>query len=467
MLKSRLIQVLRTFNKKEFRDFNKWVNSPFHNQREDVIALYTYLLTNNQLFEDGLLDKALVFSKIYPNEEFDDSKMRQVMHFLFKAVEEFLFFQKESANEIKRKLSLLKTYKERKLDKSFLKIQKDISSYFSRAENPSENDLLNKYHFQKEVVDFNSKIKRSQELNLQELTDTYDEAFITEKLKHACLVLSHQRVFNKNYNIGLLSEILEFSEKTNLLDNPRIGIHYYLYKILNNNQVDDFYTLKRYLNEIKSIPIAEVRDAYLHSINFCISQMNTGNEIFINEAFELYKNAIEKKIIIEKNILSRWAYRNTISIALRLKEYDWAENFIENYNQYLEEEYRESFLYYNYAKLYYAKKDYTKVMDLIQKYEFNDVLINLDAKTMLLKIYYESDEFKVLESLLESMRAFIQRKKILGYHKELYKNIVKYAKKLLKVNPYSKAQKEKLKAEIEAAKPLTEKAWLLKQLSEL
>ena len=45
--------------------------------------------------------------------------------------------------------------------------------------------------------------------------------------------------------------------------------------------------------------------------------------------------------------------------------------------------------------------------------------------------------------------------------------MVRYTKKLLKVNPYSRAQKEKLKAEIEAAKPLTEKAWLLKQLAEL
>ena len=467
MLKSRLIQVLRTFTKKEFRELNKWVNSPFHNQREDVIALYSYLITDNHLFEDSLLNKEFISNKVYPNEKFDDSKMRQVMHFLFKAVEEFLFFQKESANEINKKLTLLKVYKERKLGKSFSKTQKDIESYFQKAINPSEEDLLNKYHFQKEIVEFNSQIKRSQELNLQALTDNYDKVLIVEKLKHACLILSHQRVYNTNYKIGFLSEILGFTELNNLLDNPRIGIHYYLYRILSENKVEDYYILKKYLMEITSIPKIEIKDAYLLSINFCISQMNTGNEVFLNEAFELYKTGIEKKIIIENNVLSRWAFNNTISIALRLKEYDWVEIFIKNYNQYLEDKYRDNFLHFNYAKLYYAKKNYEKVMDVIQKYEFNDVLINLDAKTMLLKIYYELDEFKVLESLLESMRAFIQRKKILGYHKDLYKNIVKYTKKLLKVNPYSNTQKEKLKAEIEAAKPLKEKAWLLKQLAEL
>ena len=149
MLKSRLIQILRTFTKKEFRELNKWVNSPFHNQREDVIALYNYLITANNLYDDNLLGKPLVFSKIYPNEDFDDSKMRQVMHFFFKTIEEFLFFQKESTEEIKKKLSLLKIYKERKLDKSFYKTQKDIENFFQKKMHPRENDLFFKYQFEK------------------------------------------------------------------------------------------------------------------------------------------------------------------------------------------------------------------------------------------------------------------------------------------------------------------------------
>jgi len=468
MLKSRLIQVLRTFNKKELREFKKWVQSPFHNQREDVIKLYDYLIESSNLLNDNLLDKSFVFPRIYPNEKFDDSKMRQVMHFLFKAMEEYLFYQEENTNEIKKKLSLLKIYRERKLDKSFLKIQKDIESYFLKAKNPNEDDFFNEYLLRKEGVKFNSKISRSQELNLQNFSDSYDKAFIAEKLKHACLIISHQRVFNIQYEIGLLDEVLNFIEKNNLLDSLRIGIQYYSYKILRENNVDDFYKLKSYLEKVENVPDIEVREAYIYSINFCISQMNTGNEVFVQEAFNLYKNGIEKKILIENNILSRWTFNNIVGIALRLKEYEWVKSFIENYNQYLEEKYRESFFHFNYAKLYYTKGDYNKTLDVIQKYEFKDVLINISAKTMLLKIYYELNEFLVLESLLESMRAYIQRKKEVGNkRKSNYKNIIRYTKKLLKVNPYSKAQKEKLKVEIEAAKPLTEKAWLLKQLAEL
>lgn len=467
MLKSRLIQVLRTFNKKELRELKKWVQSPFHNQREDVITLYDYLTESTNLFNDNLLDKAFIFPRIYPNEKFDDSKMRQVMHFLFKAMEEYLFFQKESQNEIKKKISLLKVYGERYLDKAFNKTQKDIENHMQKALNPKEDDLINYYQFQKEVGDFKSKIKRSQELNLQELTDAYDRAYIAEKLKHACLILSHQRVYNAQYEIGLLEEILAFTEKNNLLENQRIGIHYYLYKILSENKVEDFYLLKEYLAEVTAIPKIEIRDAYIYSINFCASQINSGNKIFLKEAFLLYKNGIEKEVFIENKILSKWTFKNAVVVALKLKEFEWVENFIQNYSQFLEEKHQKGFLYFNYAMLYYETGNYEKALDVIHKYEFKDILINIESRMILIKIYYEADEFKILESQLESMRAYLQRKKVIGYHKEVYKNIIRYTKKLLKVNPYSKAQKEKLKLEIETAKPLTEKAWLLKQLAEL
>jgi hypothetical protein len=91
----------------------------------------------------------------------------------------------------------------------------------------------------------------------------------------------------------------------------------------------------------------------------------------------------------------------------------------------------------------------------------------MTAKTMLLKMYYEQDELDALESLLESMRTYMQRKKVIGYHKTNYKNFIRYTKKLLKVNPYNKLLVERLRKEIETTNPLTEQEWLLRQLGQL
>jgi tetratricopeptide (TPR) repeat protein len=169
-------------------------------------------------------------------------------------------------------------------------------------------------------------------------------------------------------------------------------------------------------------------------------------------------------ILIENQIVSRWTFLNVILIGLRLKEFDWAGIFIKQYQQFLEPRYRENFVHYCQARLLYEQKKYKEAQRLLVQVEYDDMLINLNAKSMLLKMFYEEEELDALESLLESMRTYLQRKEVIGYHKANYQNIIRYTKKLLRVTPRNKEQKEKLRQEIQHANPLTEKEWLLEML---
>ena len=90
MENSQLIAVLKTFSAKEIRDFKRWLASPFHNQRKDVIQLFNYLIKNDHLNDKKYLAKEKIFKKIFPKEPYDDAKMRQTMHFLLKQVEDYI-----------------------------------------------------------------------------------------------------------------------------------------------------------------------------------------------------------------------------------------------------------------------------------------------------------------------------------------------------------------------------------------
>ena len=86
---------------------------------------------------------------------------------------------------------------------------------------------------------------------------------------------------------------------------------------------------------------------------------------------------------------------------------------------------------------------------------------------MLLKIYYILGEYDALESLIEAMRSFVQRKEALSTaHKALVKNIIQLMKKLLHLNPYSKTQVEKFRAAVKEANPIQEqeRMWFLQQI---
>ena len=121
MENTQLIAVLRTFSKKECREFSKWLCSPFFNQRKDVLDLFRYLTKADHLYEAKFLDKERVYKKVFPREPYDDAKMRQSIHFLLKQVESYLTFQTFQDEPFLDELLLARVYRRRKLDKSFLR----------------------------------------------------------------------------------------------------------------------------------------------------------------------------------------------------------------------------------------------------------------------------------------------------------------------------------------------------------
>ncbi|MGK0390935.1 MAG: hypothetical protein ACI94Y_003695 [Maribacter sp.] len=90
---------------------------------------------------------------------------------------------------------------------------------------------------------------------------------------------------------------------------------------------------------------------------------------------------------------------------MKLKEFYWIESFIYDYKKYLDVATKEDSFNFNLAKFYFEKKDYGTVMPLLIQTKYDDVLHNLGAKMMLVKMYYELKEFDALENLLEIFKS--------------------------------------------------------------
>lgn len=102
-------------------------------------------------------------------------------------------------------------------------------------------------------------------------------------------------------------------------------------------------------------------------------------------------------------------FRNIIIAALRVKQYAWVENFIENYKIYVHPKYRDNAVYFSLARLEINRENYDKVLEYLQLINYEDVWYQLGAKTMQITAYYELKEFDALESLLNAYKMFITR----------------------------------------------------------
>jgi hypothetical protein len=92
-------------------------------------------------------------------------------------------------------------------------------------------------------------------------------------------------------------------------------------------------------------------------------------------------------------------------------------------------------------------------------------LFNLAIKTIALKTYFELGEIDLLESHMDAMQNYIRRKKDIGYHRELYSNLIYFTRQVLERAAKGKAERKALLEEITLAKGVAEKEWLISQLS--
>jgi hypothetical protein len=470
MEKSHLIHILRVLDKKEVKELRKWVNSPAHNLRQDVVDLFEYLVAGQHLHSEKHLEKERAFQAIYPNQTFNDAEMRQVMHFLLKAVENFLVYNELLKDEVRTQTMLAKVYRKRQLAKQFQKTIEAGREIQQAQPYRNHQYFENEYFLQFEQYTYLSGLGRNTPLNLQEVSDANDVAYLANKLQLSCIMLSHQAVFKTTYRMQILDELLTYLENNqHLLETPAIAIYYHQFKAMTQPDfVEHYHELKKVIfNNGKLFPNEEIRVIYLLTINYCIGRINAGISTFFRETFDLYNEGLEKGIFIENGVLSRFTFQNAVTAGLNLKDFKWVEEFIKNYNSLLDEKHQESFVQFNKARLYFEQGNYKSAMKLLAQSDYDDILMALNARAMLLKMYYELNELDALDSLIESMKNYLQRKKVMGYHRDIFKNLVSCTKKLLRVIPNNIEQINKVKTEIQATEPLMERKWLLAQLDKM
>lgn len=472
--KSVLIEILRSLDKKETRRLHKWLLSPAHNQREDVVQLYDYIVKH--LDEDSsVLSKEKAWKALFKKEAYDDAQMRQIMHFLLTNLEEFIVFSEIQKDIFTSRSTLLRVYRTRNLNKAFrltLESNKKVHSQepyrdstFFKRRHLIENEELK--------FDFSSTQRWHTELNLQSLARTLDLSYILDKLRLSCDMLSHQANYQKvSYDLGFTEVIIDYIEanKGEMLNEPAVALYYYAYKARTEKNNELFFSslLESIFTRGHLLPTEEIRDIYVLALNYCSDKINIGEYTYIKQAFDLYKTGCESGILLFNNMVTKTTFSNTVAYAISLKEFAWLENFIGTFESRLDEKHRKSMTNFSLARLYFEKGEYGKVQKYLLNFEYDDPVMNMIAKTILLKIYFEQGIFDAFESLIESMRSYLQRQEGLSQaHKTLFKNLLSQMKKLLNVNPHARVEVDKFEEGIRNTNPLSDREWFLAQVEKM
>ncbi len=468
MYQSKFIEIFEKLSKPERIGFRKWVLSPFANPREDIQRLTEFVLSKRAI-TPATMKRKEAFAFVFPGKAYNEPLLRYAMSYATQCLEEFLAYHNWKQDPLNPAILLTQVYNHRNLNK-LTAVQLETAQALLQ-----DSPLKDSRHYiqtlETEIEHYNllSKNKRYENFNLQSISDTIHHYAISEILRYACIAQSLKQVTGTSTDFLLLGNMLQLIEKGFYNDQPPIQIYYLL--LLLSNQPDDDNFRRLYVlvfTHETAFKENELKDIFLLTINYCIKQLNTGKQEYAKDAFTLYLHALDKKYLLENGELSRFTFKNIAFIGIkRLQDYKQTELFIEKYNQYINEDFRENSTLFTKAALYYGQKQYVKSMRILQQTEFKDVLWNVDSKILIIKMLFEQKEYDTIPFQIKSLKMYLYRQKNIGYFKTIHQKTLHYFEILYKGMLSGKLEKENLLSNISDEKNLVEKDWFLEMLEKL
>lgn len=479
MEKSKLIQILSRLSAWEFRGFQDFVHSPFFNRHEAVKKLLHILAIAYPDFESVNLNKKIIFKNLFPEETYHTQKLYDVTSYLTKLLADYLGILHFQANDFDKNFHLLQSLRKRRLDKyfnqQFRSVRKNLpppkSSQHYHQQFLLEEDRLHLLAAQKQ---------RSPKEEMSQMIKSLDISYLIQRLRYGCAMANRRDVLDADYDLEWVNQLINFiqSRLEEFQKIPLLMVYVHLFQLIatENGERHFFDAWKRLREDHQALPSDGLRELYAYLMNYCIKQINIGEIKWHPHLFDLYEWQLVKEILFEDKVLSPWDFKNIVSLGLQMNKSDWTMQFIETYKNQISENHRENAYTYNLAVWYHHMGEYGATLKLLRYINFEDVFYELGSKTILLKIYYETEAYESLFYLLDAFAAFLKRnKQVSTYQKELYHNLISFVRKLakirLKMSVSSKLIKPSnltaLSNQIQRKKKTAQLDWLLNQIQEL
>ncbi|BDS09870.1 hypothetical protein [Aureispira anguillae] len=466
MYKSKVVTIFRSFDKAEKAGLRRWVYSPIHNEHPEVTKLVEYLLSRRKITPTAV-KRERVFKYLYPDKIYNPNRLNHILSFSVEVMEAYISYLMSKKAQKVDHFAIANYYKSKFLPDLAQKALQRTKQNLDKA--PYQNDIF--YHtsflLEQAFFDLKGTELRQQQTNLQAIFTDLTTFTIIATLRNACTAISHRSLYQTEYKIPLLAAILEEAKSERYTNNLVVQSYYHSYMALvdSENEVH-FKTLKKLLIYQKvPLPSEELKYVCLLAINYCIKRLNMGTEAYVKEVFDIYCYGLNHNIWMEQGHLSHSTFKNIITAALRLKAYDWTQKFIANYANKLRSSHQKDYTNYAKAKLFFEQGWFTEAQKILVETDLMDLFISLDIKLLLLKIYWKLNEFDLLEAHLDSFSVYLNRKKVLAYHRQIYGNTISITRKMIYTNLEITVEREKLHQLVLQTTPLTDRPWFLKQLS--
>ncbi|MCB0722604.1 MAG: hypothetical protein KDC42_09890 [Ignavibacteriae bacterium] len=449
MENSKIVQILQTFSPKEINEFGKFVNSPYFSTGRNADGLFNILKNYYPDFDSPELDRTLVFKKLFPGEKFNEKKFKNVTSALVKLAEQFAVYERFKKDSFETELMLSKDYFYRENFKQFYgtlsALEKKIDKLpFNRMRTFKDKETITTYKYSY-YLKFN---QFDRAIPLMGKTAEYGTlSFLIMFIKSLIYREKVDGLFKNSIHNPLVDEVRDVLDLKKIIAGLRkrkypylwlIELYYYALRFSSNYEdVDAFYKARKVFNEHIEKYSRFEKHFILEDLGaFCIVRGRHGDTSFYRDEFEICKQTKDENALTPDDNMTYEIikFRNTVYSALKVREFDWLEEFINDCVPLLLPQHRKSMKNFSLARLEFERGNFEKALDLTSKIQYDMFTYKLDVKNLLLLTYYELELFDQAESLIAAYKQYIKYTK--DYSQKFlrpFKNFIDIYNSLFKV----------------------------------
>jgi len=491
--KSKLMLLIRKFNKNEIKSLRLWLCSPIHNSSENVINLFDILRKYHKngrridaftvMRQTNILAKGSTRKSICEKHLQD---LRKVMSLLTIQIQKFIIWQQNESDIIGNNRLLMDWLLEKQLFNQAKITLKETQKMHESALIQGVDYTLDAYKLSEMNYYISSLLKnRDSTGSLSSALNALEQSCLSQLLRYYCAASNSRRI-SKLDNFPLMEVIKRFMAENEEDWSFTVEMYYLSLKVLEEEKREDFVALKVKLFEsLQVIDPYELKTFFNIIINFCNRKFKQGLEEFMFEKFEIYKVGLETQCWSTGVYFSEHQFIQIVKTALYLNELDWLSTFFETHCSLLNPMVKEDFIHYYHSLTSIQLKQFETAQSHLNDISRNqDFAYHMESKVLLLKIYYDSEELTIenldkhpISHLIESIRKYSSRtgnKKMAESFRLQYSNFAGYFKRILEFKKkavskekFSETKLISLQTDLGKLNPLIERKWLREKIIEL
>lgn len=468
---NQLIELLRKFDKNEFKLLGSFISSPYFNSRSEVIRFFNALKKYYPDFKITRDDFKEIHSEVYPGKVYKEVLMRKLFSLCLNCATDFLAVNSFKENKLTYNTVLLDKLREKMVPKIFEKKRKRIEQMM----NDSEHTLSyyeSKYKLTSIVNGYLLNVnEKSMVSRMQNELDDFEEYFLTILFILYIRLGEWSRSFNVKFDLHFFDEAIEYFGKGRTNKINLAQLYYNMLMLLTTEDEKYYFELLESRDKFeKKLSKMDDYNISIVSMQYCHKRILKGDLQYRINQFEITKKIIERDLI-PPGFIEPYFFTNAVRNALHIFELDWISKFINENKSRLNPDSADEITNYSIALLEFGKKNFEQSLKLLSKINIERANMKLDIKNLQIMNFFELNYNSEIESLIDSYRHFLRRDKSITSQSRdsalIFLNMLSKLVKDLDSITTDKINTEYLKIEINNYPHFLNKEWLLKKIDEI